>query len=56
MGKKTYPEAMARLYFRVYVCRVCKTKRKADPMKVKYGKIKCRRCGSKYLRPKKRPL
>ncbi|MBS3055574.1 MAG: 50S ribosomal protein L40e [Candidatus Aenigmarchaeota archaeon] len=56
MGKKTYPEAMARLYLRVYVCRVCKTKRKADPIKVKLRKIKCRRCGSKQLRPKRRPL
>lgn len=56
MVKKTFPEAMARLYHRVYVCRVCKSKIRADPAKVKAGKVKCRICGSHYLRPKKRPL
>lgn len=56
MVKKTFPEAMQRLFFRMYVCRVCKTKIRADPAKVKEGKIKCRRCGSTALRPKKRPL
>ena len=56
MVKKTFPEAMARLYLRVFVCRVCKTKIRADAAKVKEGKIKCRKCGSRALRPKKRPL
>jgi ribosomal protein L40E len=56
MVKKTFPEAMARLFHRVYVCRVCKSKIRADPAKVKEGKVKCRRCGSHALRPKKRPL
>jgi ribosomal protein L40E len=56
MAKKIYPEAMARLFQRVYVCRVCKSKMRADPAKVKEGKVKCRRCGSYALRPKKRPL
>jgi ribosomal protein L40E len=56
MVKKTFPEAMARLFHRVYVCRVCKSKIRADPAKVKARKVKCRKCGSKYLRPKKRPL
>ena len=56
MVKKTFPEAMERLYHRVYVCRVCKTKMRADPAKVKAGKIKCRKCGARALRPKKRPL
>jgi len=56
MVKKTFPEAMQRIFFRVYVCRVCKTKRRADPAKVREGKVKCRRCGSKALRPKRRPV
>ncbi|HLC39727.1 MAG TPA: 50S ribosomal protein L40e [archaeon] len=56
MVKKTYPEAMARLYNRVFVCRVCKAKIRADPAKVKAGLVKCRRCNSRALRPKKRPL
>jgi len=56
MPKKTFPEAMARLYHRVFVCRVCKSKIRADSAKVKAGKVKCRKCGSHALRSKKRPL
>ena len=56
MVKKTFPEAMARLYHRVFVCRVCKSKIRADPAKVRAGKVKCRNCGSRALRIKKRPL
>ena len=56
MAKKVFSEAVARLYSRVFVCRVCKSKIRADPAKVKAGKVKCRKCGSKILRPKKRPM
>ncbi|MEM5834684.1 MAG: 50S ribosomal protein L40e [Candidatus Aenigmatarchaeota archaeon] len=56
MVKKSFPEALQRLFFRVYVCRVCKTKMRADPAKVKAGKVKCRKCGSRALRPKRRPM
>ncbi len=56
MAKKIAPEAMKRLFHRVFVCRVCKTKIRADPSKVKEGKVKCRKCGSKALRPKRRPM
>ncbi len=56
MVKKSFPEALQRLFFRVYVCRVCKTKIRADPAKVKAGKVKCRKCGSRDLRPKHRPI
>jgi ribosomal protein L40E len=55
MVKKTFPEATHRLFFRVYVCRVCKSKMRADPTNVRSGKIKCRKCGARALRPKKRP-
>jgi len=55
MVKKTFPEAAQRLFFRVFVCRVCKSKIRADPTKVRAGKVKCRHCGSSALRPKKRP-
>lgn len=54
MVKKAFPEAMQRLFFRVYVCKVCKRKIRADPAKVREGKVKCRHCGSKALRPKRR--
>jgi len=56
MVKKVFPETLARLYNRVYVCRVCKTKMKAEPSRVRAGKVKCKKCGSPALRPKKRPL
>lgn len=56
MVKKTFPEAMARIFQRVYVCRVCKSKIRADRMKIISGDVKCRKCGSRALRPKKRPV
>jgi ribosomal protein L40E len=46
-----FPEAEARLFKNVFVCRKCKTKRRAPTMKVMAGKIACRRCGSKALKP-----
>jgi len=49
-----FPEAMDRLYNRVYVCRKCKHKIRADYAKVRAGKVKCRHCGSKALRPKRK--
>ncbi|HKZ45289.1 MAG TPA: 50S ribosomal protein L40e [archaeon] len=55
MVKKTFPEAAQRLFFRVFVCRVCKSKIRADSSKIREGKVKCRKCGSHALRPKKRP-
>ena len=56
MVKKVFPETMGRIYNRVFVCRVCKAKIRADSAKVRLGKVKCRKCGSKALRPKKRPV
>ncbi len=50
------PEAMARFYTRVYVCRSCSTKMRADGAKVRAGKVKCRNCNSTHLRPKRKPL
>ena len=56
MAKKVFPEATQRLFFRVFVCKVCKRKIRADPEKVRAGKVKCRKCGSRALRPKRRPI
>lgn len=55
MVKKVFPEAMDRIFKRMYVCRVCKSKMRADGAKVKAGVVKCRKCKSRALRPKKRP-
>ncbi len=50
---KTKVEAVTkRLYERVFVCMKCNAKIRADARKVKLGKVKCRRCYSKQLRPK----
>ena len=49
-----FPEANKRLFERVFVCRKCKTKRKADPAKVRNGKVICRKCKYKDLRPVRR--
>ena len=46
-----FPEAEARLMKNVFVCKICKTKIRAPNMKVILGKVKCRKCGSKKLRP-----
>jgi ribosomal protein L40E len=45
------PEAEARLFRGIFVCRKCKSKIRASSMKVSQGKIKCRKCNSKVLRP-----
>ena len=52
MAKVKVPEAMSRLYERVYVCMRCNAKIRADAGKVSAGKIKCRKCNYKGLRPK----
>ncbi|MDD5181979.1 MAG: hypothetical protein PHC66_02290 [Candidatus Nanoarchaeia archaeon] len=47
-----FKEAMNRLFTNMFVCRNCKSKLRADPLKVRLGEIKCRKCQSKQLRPK----
>lgn len=46
-----FEEAAKRLFRDIYVCRKCKTKIRASSMKVMAGKISCRKCGGKALRP-----
>lgn len=50
----TFPEATSRLFKNVFVCRKCKTVVRAPIMKVLAKKVKCRRCGSRELRPKRK--
>ncbi len=45
-----FPEAQARLFGNVYVCRGCKTKMKSTPQKVNLKKLVCRRCGKRAFR------
>ena len=44
--------AHARLFKRVFVCKRCGTKIKAQPRKIAEGKVKCRKCKSSTFRPK----
>ena len=55
MAKKIFPEATKRLFHRVFICKVCKSKIRADARHVRVGKVKCRKCGSRALRPKRKP-
>lgn len=46
-----FDEAMARLFKNKFVCKVCKSSIRAPNMAVIAGKISCRKCASKALRP-----
>lgn len=46
----TFPEADARLFDNVYVCRKCENKTKVPISKFLAGKAVCRNCGHKGLR------
>lgn len=46
-----FPEAIARLFGRVFVCKRCKSKLRADPSKIRANKIICKKCNSKAFRP-----
>ena len=48
-----FPEVKARKFDRIFICRKCGARIRADPSKVKAGKVKCRKCKYKNLRPKK---
>lgn len=45
-----FAEANARLYQNIFVCKDCKTKFRAQQMKVLQGKVSCRGCKSKSIR------
>ncbi|MBS3136437.1 50S ribosomal protein L40e [Candidatus Woesearchaeota archaeon] len=45
-----FPEAEARKFRNIFVCRRCKSKIRSSSMKVIQGKITCRKCGGRALR------
>ena len=51
-----FPEAEARIFKNVFVCKVCKSKIKAPVLKVLSGRVKCRKCGASKLRPVRKKL
>jgi ribosomal protein L40E len=46
--------AMDRLFKNVFVCKRCSTKIRADPKKIIEKKVRCRKCGGKNFRPKRK--
>ncbi len=47
------PVVKARLFENVYICRKCKTKVRANPMKIIAKEVICPNCGGRAFRPKK---
>lgn len=47
-------DADTRIFNNVYVCKDCKHKMKAQPLKVLAKKVKCRNCNGYSLRPKRK--
>jgi len=45
-----FPEANARLFYNIFVCKKCKTKMRSRPIKVIQKKLVCRNCGGKNFR------
>jgi ribosomal protein L40E len=50
MPKQKFPEVDARKFHRMFVCMKCGAKMKGDLIKVRAGKVKCRKCRTKKLR------
>ncbi|MGC9309736.1 MAG: hypothetical protein ACP5D2_03525 [Candidatus Nanoarchaeia archaeon] len=48
------PAAQDRLYKNIFICKVCKHKIRAEPLKILQGKARCRKCGGKDFRPVKK--
>lgn len=49
-----FEEATVRKLRNIFVCRICKSKLRAPSLKISQGKIKCRKCGSRKLKPKRK--
>jgi DNA-directed RNA polymerase subunit RPC12/RpoP len=52
MAKKVTGAVFERLFENVFVCLKCKSKQRANPIKVRLRKILCRNCKSRAFRPK----
>ncbi|MBU2616209.1 MAG: hypothetical protein KKB79_00975 [Nanoarchaeota archaeon] len=45
------PEAQARMFKDVFVCKNCQTKIKSNSQKILKGKVRCRKCLKQAFRP-----
>lgn len=43
-----------RMFRNVFICMRCNARNRAAESKVRLGKVLCRRCGYKHLRPRKK--
>ena len=48
------PEAQARLFKNIFICKNCNSKLRTDSLKVLNGKAKCRKCAGRRFRPIKK--
>jgi ribosomal protein L40E len=51
MPKAKFPEVDQRLFNRVFICMNCGARMRTDLNKVREGKVKCRKCRKRQLRP-----
>lgn len=49
-----FDEAAERKFKNIFICRRCKSKIRATNLKVIAGKVSCRKCGTKALKPKRK--
>ena len=49
-----FEEAAVRKFRNIFVCRRCGSKIRAPNLKVLAGKISCRKCDSRQLKPKRK--
>lgn len=49
-----FPEADARMFNDIFVCRKCKSKIRAVNLKVLAGAVRCRKCLHKAMKPKRK--
>lgn len=54
MPKPRAPASVKRIYEGVFICMRCNAKMRSDVLRVKSGKVKCRKCNSNELRSKKK--
>jgi len=48
------PEAQARLFKNIFVCKRCQSKIRTDTQKILQGKVRCRKCDGRAFRPLKK--
>ena len=52
MPKAKIEAVTKRVYERVFICMKCNARMRTDTLRIKAGKVKCRKCGYKGLRQK----